>query len=78
LAAEDSPRTHHALAANYSRFAWEQIVDAPELAEKAVTHWQTLDSTVKPPRGGTLYNVISSIMGWRTARRIQLRRQRRS
>ncbi|MEO8204537.1 MAG: glycosyltransferase family A protein [Chthoniobacterales bacterium] len=78
LATEDSPRTHHALAANYSRFAWEQLVAAPELAEHAIMHWQKLDPTVKPPRGGKLYNVISSVFGWRTARRLQLRRQCRS
>ncbi|MEO6847040.1 MAG: hypothetical protein ABI443_06180 [Chthoniobacterales bacterium] len=76
LATEDSSRTRHALACNYCRFAWEQLDAAPQLVEKAIARWQQLDSTVKAPRGGTLYNILAATLGWQTARRLQLRRQR--
>jgi glycosyltransferase involved in cell wall biosynthesis len=77
LAREDSPRTRHALAGNYCRYAWEQFDAAPDLVEQAIARWQALDPGVKPPRGGRMYNLLSGVVGWKTARRLQLARQRR-
>lgn len=73
LAAEDSPRTRRAAAANYSRFAWEQLGAAPELADRAERRWRELAPDLPPPRAGRLHNLAAALFGWRRARRWQLR-----
>jgi len=77
LAREDSPPTRRAVAANYSRFAWEQLVAAPALAEQAVRRWQELAPDLPAPRAGRLYNLAAAFLGWRRARRWQVRRTAR-
>ncbi len=69
----DSPQARRAIAANYSRFAWEQIAIAPDLEEEAVRRWKRLAPDVPPPRAGRVYNLAASVLGWRRARRLQVR-----
>ncbi len=76
LACEDSPRTRRALAHNYSRFAWEQLEAAPELAERAIRRWRELDPALAPPRAGRWHNLAAAVLGWRRARSWQLRQRR--
>jgi glycosyltransferase involved in cell wall biosynthesis len=74
LAREDSARTRRAIGANYSRFAWEQLVAAPALSERAAQRWQELAPDVPIQRAGPWYNLAAALFGWRRARRWQLRR----
>jgi hypothetical protein len=71
LAVEDSARVRRAIAANYSRYAWEQIPYAPDLAEEAVRRWKKYGPDVPVPRAGRMYNLAASLVGWRLARRLQ-------
>lgn len=72
LAIEDSPRTRRAVGSNYSRFAWEQLASAPDLAGRAVKRWQEIAPEVSPPRGGVVFQVVAALLGWEAARRLQL------
>jgi glycosyltransferase involved in cell wall biosynthesis len=71
-AIEDSPRVRHALACNWQRFAWEQITEAPALAAQALSRVHELDPSLPAPTGTRLYGLAASVLGWKTARRLQL------
>lgn len=78
LAREDSAQTRRAVGSNYSRFAWEQLAEAPDLAACAVEKWKAIAPEIPPPHGGRISRLIAAVFGWRTARRLQLfaRRQK--
>ena len=76
LAREDSSRVRHALACNWQRFVWEQISDAPALARQALVRSRQLDASLPAPQGPRLYSFLAPLLGWRTARRLQLSAQR--
>jgi hypothetical protein len=71
LAVENSPRSRHACACNYSRFAWEHYPEAGAVVDQAVARWYSLDASVPPPSAGRNYNRIARLLGWRMARRLQ-------
>ncbi|MCX6950523.1 MAG: glycosyltransferase family A protein [Opitutae bacterium] len=72
LVREESPRMRRALASNYQRFAWEQLVDAPALATLALARMQAHSPDLPPPDGPRLYRWVSRVLGWPRARRLQL------
>ncbi len=72
LTAEDSRRTRRALADRYSQYAWDQLGTAPDLAARAIARWQRLAPEVPPPAGGPLTTALVDVLGWQTARRLQL------
>jgi len=76
LAAEDTPRTRHALACHWQRFAWEQLADAPGPAAEAIRRAALLDPDLAPPRGPVAYALAARVLGWRRARRLQLAAKR--
>lgn len=75
LAAEDSPRTRHAVASHWQRFAWEQFTAAPELAAAALSRARQLAPDLPPPAGSASYRFLARLLGWPRARRLQLRWQ---
>jgi glycosyltransferase involved in cell wall biosynthesis len=72
LVREESPRMRRALASNYQRFAWEQLVDAPALATFALARMQAYSPDLPPPDGPRLYRWASRVLGWPRARCLQL------
>jgi glycosyltransferase involved in cell wall biosynthesis len=76
LAAEDSPRVRHALACNWQRFAWEHLDEAPALAAEAHERSRAFDPALPPPRGPRAYRIAARLLGWRSARKLQLRARR--
>jgi glycosyltransferase involved in cell wall biosynthesis len=72
LAVEDSPRTRDALAQNWQRFVWEQLLDAPALARRARERSQALAPGLPPPDGPRAYRLAARVLGWTRARRLQL------
>lgn len=72
-AAEDSPRTRRACATHYARFAWDNFPEAGELARLAEQRWRELDPAVSPPRGSAREYLLSRLIGWHAARRLQKR-----
>jgi glycosyltransferase involved in cell wall biosynthesis len=73
LALEDSPRTRRAMASRYSHFAWEHLSVAPDLVARAVARWRALAPDLPPPVGSRLTNLAVRLLGWRAARRLQLK-----
>lgn len=71
LAAENSPRTRRAMAANYARFVYDVYPDHPTCVRRAERRVLELGgTTLRPPMGG-IFGTVSRVVGWRAARRLQ-------
>jgi glycosyltransferase involved in cell wall biosynthesis len=71
-AREDSDRVRRGFA-----FSWQHLAHAsypydPALAESALVRARALHSLTIRPGGGPAFNVISRLIGWRAARRLQV------
>lgn len=73
LATEDSRRTRLAAAARYLYFVHIGYPGVPELVTEAEKRIRALGAEVKPPKGSLKYTAVSMLLGWKLARRIQLR-----
>jgi glycosyltransferase involved in cell wall biosynthesis len=71
LAAEDSPRTRRALSMRWQRFAYLSYPYASQLSNAALARARKLHGDVLALEGGTRFKVMSSIVGWKLARRMQ-------
>jgi len=71
LSTEDSPRTRHACARKLQRFIYEVYPDVPDLRKKAEARVQQLGGSDLKPQGGPMFQVLSYILGWQQAKRIQ-------
>jgi glycosyltransferase involved in cell wall biosynthesis len=68
---EHSPRTRHACATAFQRFIYATYPDAPDLVQKAETSVQNLGGSHLKPEGGTLFQMLAAIVGWKQARQFQ-------
>ncbi len=71
LAREYSLRTRHASAAVLQRYIYEVYPDVPELQERAEAKVQQLGGSDVQPSGGPLFQLISCVTGWKSAKQIQ-------
>lgn len=71
LSTEDSPRTRHACATKLQRFIYEVYPDVPDLRKKAEARVQQLGGSELKPYGGPMFKLLSHIVGWQQAKRIQ-------
>lgn len=71
LAREDSSRTRHACATFFQRFIYEVYPDVPELWKKAEARVQQLGGSELKPHAGPMFKLLSHIVGWQQAKRIQ-------
>lgn len=77
LARENSPRTRRAAAITFQSFAYSAYPQVPDLVARAEQRVAELGGCDRPLRSGALFNLIASICGWKTARRIQFTWQQR-
>jgi glycosyltransferase involved in cell wall biosynthesis len=75
LAAEDSPRTRHAAATALQRFIYESYPRVPQHRAEAALKIRHLGGSSLAPEGGPLFQTARRIIGWRLAKRLQLRRR---
>ena len=71
LKIEDSPRTRHACATVFQRFIYEIYPHFPDLRSKAEAKVKQFGGSDLTPTGGLMYNLLSSLVGWKQAKRIQ-------
>ncbi len=71
LAAENSDRTRRACATALQRFIYSVYPDAPDLIAKAEKRVESLGGTNLPPSGGSRFLMLSKVVGWKTAKRLQ-------
>jgi hypothetical protein len=75
LAREDSPRVRHACALNHLRYAfhaWPHAA-ARSFARTSLAEAARLDPAARRPAGPPRFELIASLVGWKTARLIQHR-----
>jgi glycosyltransferase involved in cell wall biosynthesis len=71
LARENSPRTREVCATVFQRFIYEVYPDVPELSAQAAAKVKELGGSNLPPTGGKMFQLLSKIVGWQEAKKIQ-------
>jgi GT2 family glycosyltransferase len=71
-AREDSERVRRGFALSWQHLAHTVYPYAPEIAEKALARARALHTAVIRPAGGLSFKILSRIIGWRAARRLQV------
>ena len=74
IAVEDSPRTRRACADLYQRCAFAIYPDCPELVTTCEANVRRLGGSSQQPGGGRAFRFLVATLGWKIARRLQLRR----
>ncbi|MBF2097683.1 MAG: glycosyltransferase family 2 protein [Gloeomargaritaceae cyanobacterium C42_A2020_066] len=71
LQREDSVRTRQACAAVFQRFIYEIYPEQPDLVQLAETKVAQWGGSDEQPRGGTFFQTLRPLVGWKLARRLQ-------
>lgn len=71
LAQENSQRTRHASATVFQRFVYEVYPDVPDLMQAAAAKVQEFGGSDIKPSGGPVFQVLTSVMGWQQAKKLQ-------
>ncbi|BAZ03596.1 glycosyltransferase family 2 protein [Calothrix sp. NIES-3974] len=71
LAVENSPRTRRVCANVFQNFVYSTYPDAPDLVQKAQVNVRSLGGYDLKPKGSTIFNFLSSIVGWKLAKQMQ-------
>jgi glycosyltransferase involved in cell wall biosynthesis len=71
-AREDSERVRRGFALSWQHLAHGAYPYAPAIAEKAMNRARALHPAVIRPDGGPAFKTLSRLLGWRTARRLQV------
>src|SRR5262249_32944277 len=71
-AREDSERVRRGFALSWPHLAHACYPYAPDLAERALARALALHRDTIQPEGGTAFHVVSKLLGWRLARRLQV------
>jgi len=71
LAIEDTPRARNACATVYQRFIYSAYPNALDLLDVAEAKVKELGGTNAKPRGTPLFQIISSMIGWKKATCVQ-------
>lgn len=74
LARENSPRTRAAAAACLRNLYFAAYPDVPDLRADALLRLHGLGEALGTPPGGRKFRLLSRLLGWRAARRLQRRR----
>ena len=69
---EDSERVRRGFSLSWQHLAHACYPYDPALAERALAHARTLHPETIQPGGGTTFRVLARLVGWRTARRLQV------
>jgi glycosyltransferase involved in cell wall biosynthesis len=69
---EDSERVRRGFALSWQHMAHASYPYDPNLAERALIRARALHSVSIRPDGGTAFAVVSRVVGWRAARRLQV------
>lgn len=72
LAYEDSARTRHACAISFQRFVHSYYPQAPQILGAAERRVRELGGSQLAPTGGRGFRLLSRLVGWKLARRLQL------
>lgn len=72
LAVEDSTRTRQVCANLMQRFIYEVFPDVSSLRNLAARQVRQLGGATEKPKGGPLFQIAASLMGWTKARYVQL------
>ena len=74
LAAEDSPRARQAAADCLRELVFNMYPAAPDLVARLEDRVRALrpDAPLAAPAGGACFRLVSSLLGWKTARRLQI------
>jgi glycosyltransferase involved in cell wall biosynthesis len=72
LAREDSARVRQACAMNFQRLVHSAYPDVPDLVAKAEKRIAELGGSDLLPGGGTVFQRLRRIVGWKAARRAQI------
>jgi len=75
LAKEDSPRARRACADLFQRLAFAMYPDSPELVARCEREAAKLGGSALRPGGGVLFQLLNRVVGWKSARHWQRRRQ---
>ena len=76
LEIEDSPRTRRACATALQRFIFESYPNASDCRARAAARVRELGGSELVPEGGPLSTIARRLVGWRLAKRLQLKRRR--
>ena len=71
-AREDSDRVRRGFALSWQHMAHAALPYEPALAEKALIRARALHSVTVRPDGGPAFKLVSRLVGWRLARRLQV------
>lgn len=71
-AREESERVRRGFALSWQHLAHGAYPYAPTIAEKALARARALHPVVIRPGGGPAFKALSRVVGWRTARRLQV------
>ncbi|MEB3280983.1 MAG: glycosyltransferase [Lyngbya sp.] len=71
LARENSPCTRHACATVFQRFIYEVYPNVSDLAQKAEAKVKQFGGSNLKPDGGPIFQSLSHIIGWKSAKQIQ-------
>lgn len=71
-AREDSERVRRGFALSWQHLAHGAYPYAPAIAENALARARALHPAVIRPGGGAAFKALSRLVGWRTARRLQV------
>lgn len=71
LAKEDNRITRNACATTFQRFIYEVYPEVPDLRKKAEVKVQQLGGSDLKPCGGPMFQLLSHVVGWQQAKRIQ-------
>lgn len=71
LAIENSPRTRQACATVWQRFIYEVYPDVPNLSQQAAAKVEEFGGSNLQPTGGKLFQLLTRIVGWQKAKKIQ-------
>jgi glycosyltransferase involved in cell wall biosynthesis len=77
LAREDSARTRTACADLFQRLSFAMWPDHPELVRQSEALVARHGGSRQRPGGGRLFQLLTALFGWKVARRVQTRWQRR-
>lgn len=70
LTRENSPRTRRVCASVFQRFIYDVYPEAPELIQKAEAKVKQLGGSDVKPFGGSIFQLLSKVVGWKQAKRI--------
>lgn len=69
---EDSERVRRGFALSWQRLAHSAYPYAPAIAEEALARARVLNPVTVRPAGGFAFKLLCGLLGWRTARRLQV------